>query len=72
MPSASFKAAMMRPSSAQLAPLGLGASHSVAGEPPWTEIFLSLPLAKNPIHWPSGEKNGVLAPSVPESGENSL
>src|ERR1700680_1887388 len=26
--------------------------------PPSTEIFLSLPSATKPIHWPSGEKKG--------------
>ena len=49
---------MMLPSSPQLAPRPRGASHSVTAAPPSTEIFLSLPSAKNPIHSPSGEKNG--------------
>ena len=31
------------------------------------EIFLSLPPAKKPSHWPSGEKKGAKAPSVPAS-----
>src|SRR5262245_39227653 len=66
-----FNAAMMSPSSPQLAPTaGPGAGHSVAGEPPCTATFLSLPSAKTPIDWPSGEKNGVVAPSVPESSAN--
>ena len=42
------------------------------GDPPRTEIFLSLSPEKNPTQRPSGEKNGVLAPAVqyvvPETG----
>ena len=30
--------------------------------------FLQLAAAKNATHWPSGEKNGLGAPSVPASG----
>ena len=30
------------------------------GTPPWTEVFFSSLSAKNPIHCPSGEKNGSL------------
>src|SRR5215475_2416063 len=34
--------------------------------PPPTATFLSLPSKElKPIHWPSGEKNGYLTPSVP-------
>ena len=36
--------------------------------PPFTETFLSFPPAKNPSHCPSGEKKGVLVPSVPATG----
>src|SRR6476619_2987600 len=32
---------------------------------PWTEIFFSLPEAKNAIHFPSGEKKEPFTPSVP-------
>src|ERR1700732_4242847 len=46
------------PSSPQLAPAGIGASHKVIAPPPRAEIFLRLPSAKKPIHWSSGEKNG--------------
>ena len=61
-------AAMILPSSPQLAPRQLGASHSVTVAPPSTEIFLSLPSAKNPIQSLAGEKNGNPALSVPNSG----
>src|SRR3954466_7788527 len=30
-----------------------------------TRVFFKVLAAKNPIHWPSGDQNGVLAPSVP-------
>src|SRR2546423_7009660 len=53
------------PLSPQLAPRRSVTSHKVTAAPPSTGIFLSLPPAANPIHWPSGEKNGELAPSVP-------
>jgi hypothetical protein len=49
----------------QLAPLGSEALPRVRATPPVTEIFFSVPLAKNPTHWPSGEKKGLMAPSVP-------
>ncbi len=41
---------------------------SVTVAPPVLAIFFSFPSAKNPIHCPSGEKNGYSAPSVPVSG----
>src|SRR5207247_6483858 len=47
------------------------ASASVSTGPPATATFLSLPSAKNPIHCPSGEKNGVIASSVPAIGLRS-
>ena len=50
-------------------PRPAGTSHSVTAAPPVTEIFFSFPSAKNPIHWPDGEKNGLSALSVPDSGE---
>src|SRR5215831_13580666 len=53
----------MLSSSPQLAPwMAFGASHSLIGAPPATEIFCSAPPAANPIHLPSGEKNGAMAP----------
>ena len=33
-----------------------------------SEIFFTLPAAKNPTLRPSGEKNGAVAPPVPASG----
>jgi len=35
---------------------------------PLTETFFSLLPAKNPSHWPSGEKKGEVAASVPGMG----
>ncbi len=58
---------MMSPSP-QLAPRACGASHKSTTVPWSADIFFNLPLAKKPIHLPSGEKNGVSAPSVPASG----
>ncbi len=55
-----------------MAPPGMGAPASVTVTPPFTETFFSLPPAKKPIHWPSGEKNGDTAPSVPAMGFASL
>jgi len=52
------RAAMMLPSSPQLPPKPVGASHSVTAAPPSTAIFFSLLSAKKPIQSPDGEKNG--------------
>ena len=52
------------PSSFHAAPRPLGASRA-CDRPPVTAIFLSLPPEKKAIQLPSGEKNGVSAPSVP-------
>src|SRR5438093_7332019 len=52
----------------QLAPPGTGALASVTAALPFTETFLSFPPAKKPIHWLSGEKNGLTALSVPAMG----
>ena len=52
-------------SPAQLPPRAVGASHSVLFVPASTEIFFSFPCAKKPIHCPSGEKNGLVAPRSP-------
>src|SRR6266446_5547833 len=49
----------------QLAPPGNVVSARVSTAPPPTGAFLSLLPTKNPSHWPSGEKNGSVAPSVP-------
>jgi hypothetical protein len=48
-----------------------GESQSVTGAPPVTATFLSFPSAKNPSQRESGEKNRLLAPSVPDSGAAS-
>lgn len=55
------------PSSPHAPPRPFGASHSVTPAPPATAIFFSLPPAKNAIHCPSGEKNGLSASSVPDN-----
>src|SRR4030095_10674441 len=55
------------PPSLHAPPRPFAASQSVAAAPPVTEIFFSLPPAKNAIHRPSGEKNGLSASSVPDS-----
>src|SRR5262249_10178648 len=49
-------------------PLAPAVSHTVAGGPPVTSIFLSFPSAKNPTKRLSGDQNGRWAPSVPASG----
>src|SRR5215472_2111966 len=57
---------MTAPSLLQVAPAnGMSASGTIA--PPCTEILLNLPPAENPIHCPSGEKTGPIAPVVPGS-----
>ena len=51
-----------------LAPPGSARIRRIAerqGCPPVTETFFMRASAKKPIHCPSGEKNGSLAPSVP-------
>ncbi len=42
--------------------------HSATVLDPSTETFLSPSALEKPIHSPSGEKNGPLAPSVPGIG----
>src|SRR5262245_17842875 len=42
-----------------------GASQITTGGPPPAGAFFSLLSAQKPIHWPSGEKKGPTAPSVP-------
>src|SRR5262245_52758981 len=42
-----------------------GASQITTGGPPPAGTFFSLLSAQKPIHWPSGEKKGPTAPSVP-------
>src|SRR5262245_15611252 len=67
-PEKESSAAIMLPSSLQLAPRPAGASHKTIGSPASSRIFLSFPAAKNPTHCPSGEKKGAYAPSVPDNG----
>ena len=56
----------------QLAPRVSGeTSHKVSGAPPRIGTLLSRSPATNPIHCPSGEKNGPLPPSVPAIGTAS-
>lgn len=55
----------------QEAPRSCCISQIVIGEPPRSRTFRSLPVEKKPIHSPSGEKNGPLAPSVPARGFTS-
>src|SRR5215471_18185422 len=56
---------MIVSSGPQLAPRLTEALHRVKGAPPLRETLFSLPSAKNPTECPSGEKNGLSAPSVP-------
>src|SRR5579864_7628220 len=51
--------ATILPSSPQLPPPPDGASHKITGAPPSTGTFFKLPLAKNAIQFPSGEKKGA-------------
>lgn len=53
------------PSAPQVPPKPPPASQSVIGGPPATGTFFNLPSAKKPIHWLSGEKNGLSALVVP-------
>ena len=50
-------------SETQAPPRGSAASQIVDGAPPETGALRSLPRAKKPIHFPSGEKKGLRAPS---------
>src|SRR5207247_614683 len=59
---------MITPSRFQVAPRANGVLHRVCGGPPVTSIFFSLPAAKNPMKRLSGDQNGRVASSVPESG----
>src|SRR5688572_1934527 len=59
---------MMEPSSLQTPPRGFEASQTVSAAPPASGTFLSKPFAKYAIHFPSGEKKGSDAPSVPSIG----
>src|SRR5271169_4723230 len=58
-PALNLSAAMMLPSSPQLPPSAVFASHKAIAEPPSTEIFCSFPSEKKATHCPSGEKNGA-------------
>ncbi len=58
-------------SSAHAAPAPPRAAQSTIGWPPSSASFCRLPCAKKPIHFPSGEKNGSVASSVPSIGVGS-
>src|ERR1039458_6923864 len=59
---------MIVPSSPQEAPRSRPlVPHNETTAPPCRGIFFNFWPAKNPTHWPSGEKNGSTAPSVPAS-----
>src|SRR5215470_5183438 len=62
-PEVPFKDAMICPSGPQATPRGTLTGASVIAPPPSREIFLSA-VEVNPTHFPSGEKNGELAPRV--------
>ena len=62
---------MMVSSGPQLPPRLAAAPQRAKGAPPLRETFFNLPSAKNPSDFPSGEKNGLSAPSVPEIGKAS-
>ena len=56
----------MSPCAFHVPPRGSGTSAIACGSPPDRLTFLSLPSAKNAIHWLSGDQNGWEAPSVPD------
>src|SRR6516162_7469477 len=62
---------MMASCEFQLPPRFVSASHNVCVGLPFAAIRFSLPPAKNPKFWPSGDQNIKLAPSVPVSGRAS-
>src|ERR1700674_3387494 len=62
---------MIVSSSAQVPPRAFGASHRLTAAPPVVETFFSLLPAKNAIHGPSGEKNGLAAPSADYSSKTA-
>jgi hypothetical protein len=62
---------MIVPSALQVPPREFVASQRVTAAPPAIEIFFSLSRVKKPIHWPSGEKNGLMASVVSGSGDAS-
>src|SRR5438034_8178429 len=61
-------AKMIVPSASQLAPNApVMTVQMVNGAPPANETLFNFPFATNPIHCPSGEKNGFSVPAVPAS-----
>src|SRR3954469_22084735 len=53
------------PSAPQLAPRGAPTTrHTVTTGPPLMATFFSSPVAKNPIHRPSGDRKGDRAPLI--------
>ncbi len=61
----------IRSSGPHSAPIGFGTSVSVTGPCPSSETLRTSLSAKKPTHRPSGEKNGLYAPSVPGSATTS-
>src|SRR5438552_5063733 len=57
-------AAIIDPSSLQLAPRAEGSALNATGEPPTTDTSRKAPPLLNKIHWPFGEKEGWIAFSV--------
>ncbi|MBK9967894.1 MAG: hypothetical protein IPP07_24665 [Holophagales bacterium] len=55
----------IRPSAAQSAPRSRSVLQISMAGPPSTGTLRSAPSDQNPIHRPSGEKNGLSAPVVP-------
>jgi hypothetical protein len=62
---------MIVPRRVQLPPPGTLASVRATGVPPESGTTLSFPSTKNPTLRLSGEKNGLIAPSVPAKGTES-
>ncbi len=52
----------------QVPPRRSAASQRVETGPPFEPIFLSFPVDAKPMNLPSGDQNGIVAPSVPASG----
>src|SRR5262245_58993565 len=53
----------IRPSAVQVDPAPPWTSHTAMASPPAAAILKILPLRTNPIHAPSGDRNGPRAPS---------
>lgn len=67
-PAVESSAKTMLSSRPQFAPNIKGASHSAVATPPSTGIFFNLPSVQNPTQRLSGERKGLIPPSVPVMG----